>query len=82
MWAREQCRALAFGEFIPPARSAVSFADVVAGFVESRREQVSPHSWRTDFDNLSCAAAVWGNLAAVVDRGSGGPFVPYRPTGN
>ncbi len=61
LWAREQYRALAFGEFIPPARSAIPFAEVVARFVESRHGQVSPHSWRTDFDNLSGAVAVWRN---------------------
>jgi integrase len=61
MWAREQYRALAFGEFIPPTRSATPFADVVAGFVESRREQVSPHTWRTDSDNLASAVAAWGS---------------------
>jgi integrase len=62
LWTREQYRALAFGEFIPPARSAIPFAEVVARFMESRRGQVRPHSWRTDFDNLSGTVAVWGNL--------------------
>lgn len=60
-WAREQYRALAFGEFVPPARSAAAFAEVVAGFVESRRGQVSPHTWRTDSDNLASAVSAWGS---------------------
>jgi hypothetical protein len=60
-WAHEQYRALAFGEFIPPARSATAFSDVVAGFVESRRGQVAPHTWRTDSDNLASAVSAWGS---------------------
>lgn len=60
-WAGEQYRALAFGQFIPPARSATGFAEVVAGFVESRRGQVSPHTWRTDSDNLASAVSAWGS---------------------
>jgi integrase len=60
-WAREQYRALAFGEFVPPARSAAAFADVVAGFVESRRGQVAPHTWRTDSDNLTSAVSAGGS---------------------
>jgi integrase len=52
-WEREQRRALAFGEFIPPSRSSLAFADVANQFLESRRGQISPHSWRTDRDNLA-----------------------------
>ena len=52
-WEREQYRRLALGEFIPPARSATPFAVVAARFLESRRRQISPHSWRTDRDNLA-----------------------------
>ncbi|MBX3100683.1 MAG: tyrosine-type recombinase/integrase [Salinibacterium sp.] len=52
-WEREQRRALAFGEFIPPSRSSAPFSQVAAQFIESRRDQVSPHSWRTDRDNLA-----------------------------
>lgn len=51
-WEREQYRRLAFGEFIPPAQSAASFAVVAHKFLESRRGQIGPHSWRTDRDNL------------------------------
>ncbi len=52
-WEREQRRALAFGQFIPPARSATRFSEVAERFLESRRGQISPHSWRTDRDNLA-----------------------------
>lgn len=52
-WEREQYRRLAFGEFIPPTRSATRVAIVAAQFLESRRCQISPHSWRTDRDNLA-----------------------------
>ena len=52
-WEREQYRALAFGEFIPPTRSATRFSEVAAQFLEARRGQISPHSWRTDRDNLA-----------------------------
>lgn len=60
-WEREQYRRLAFGEFVPPARSAIPFAVVATQFLDSRRNQISPHSWRTDRDNL---AGVPGWLAA------------------
>ena len=52
-WEREQRRALSFGEFIAPTRSSAPFAEVAAQFLESRRGQVSPHSWRTDRDNIA-----------------------------
>jgi integrase len=61
-WEREQYRALAFGEFIPPARSSTSFAEVASGFMESRRGQIGPHSWRTDRDNLTHLVRAWGSL--------------------
>lgn len=53
VWEREQYRRLAFGEFIPPTRSAILLTTVAAQFLEARRGQVSPHSWRTDRDNLA-----------------------------
>lgn len=52
-WEREQYRALQLGEFIPPSQSARPFAEVAGQFLESRRGQISPHSWRTDRDNLA-----------------------------
>lgn len=52
-WEREQRRALAFGEFIPPTRNATRFSELAEQFLEARRGQVSPHSWRTDRDNLA-----------------------------
>jgi integrase len=51
-WEREQYRRIAFGDFIPPARAMTPFVVVAAQFLESRRGQISPHSWRTDRDNL------------------------------
>lgn len=60
-WEREQRRALAFGEFIPPNRSAIPFSQVAQQFLESRRGQVSPHSWRTDRDNLAGVPAWFGS---------------------
>lgn len=62
MWEREQYRALAFGQFIPPAHSSTAFADVAAAFLESRRGQVKPHSWRTDRDNLAGVPAWFSAL--------------------
>lgn len=61
-WEREQYRRLAFGEFIPPTRSAIPLAVVAEQFLDSRRSQISPHSWRTDRDNL---AAVPNWLSAL-----------------
>lgn len=58
-WEREQYRALEFGEFIPPARSSKPFSEVVEEFLESRRGQVVPHTWRTDRDNLNNVPAAW-----------------------
>jgi integrase len=52
-WEREQYRALQLGDFIPPSQSNKPFAEVAAQFLESRRGQISPHSWRTDRDNLA-----------------------------
>ncbi|MCU1556017.1 MAG: hypothetical protein JWN09_12 [Microbacteriaceae bacterium] len=52
LWEREQYRRIAFGDFIPPARAVTPFATVAAQFLESRRDQISPHSWRTYRDNL------------------------------
>jgi integrase len=51
-WEREQYRRIAFGDFIPPVRALTPFAVVSGQFLESRRDQISPHSWRTDRDNL------------------------------
>ena len=59
-WEREQRRALAFGEFIPPTRSSTRFSEVAEQFLESRRGQISPHSWRTDRDNLANVPAWFG----------------------
>lgn len=58
-WEREQYRALEFGEFVPPARSSKPFGEVVEEFLESRRGQVVPHTWRTDRDNLANVPVAW-----------------------
>jgi integrase len=58
-WEREQYRALQFGEFIPPSLSARPFGEVVQEFLESRRGQVVPHTWRTDRDNLANTPTAW-----------------------
>lgn len=52
-WEHIHYRALAFGEFVPPLDRGVSFAEVAARFLDSRRSQIRPHSWRTDRDNLA-----------------------------
>lgn len=51
-WEREQYRRLAFGDFLPPTRTMTPFSVIAAQFLESRRGQISAHSWRTDHDNL------------------------------
>jgi integrase len=61
-WEREQYRALQFGEFIPPSQSTMRFAEVVQAFLESRRGQVVPHTWRTDRDNLANTPDTWAAL--------------------
>jgi integrase len=61
-WEREQYRALEFGEFIPPARGSKPFGEVVEEFLESRRGQVVPHTWRTDRDNLANVPAAWARV--------------------
>jgi len=66
-WEREQRRALSFGEFIPPTRSAMRFSELADQFLESRVGQISPHSWRTDRDNLSGIPSWFGSrpLASI-----------------
>jgi len=68
VWEREQYRALAFGQFIPPSQSAILFANVAAAFLESRHGQVTPHSWRTDRDNLAGIPA-WFSALPVASIG-------------
>lgn len=58
-WEREQARALAFGTFVAPADSARPFGSVVTEFLETRKGQVSDHTWRTDKDNLAATPASW-----------------------
>lgn len=58
-WEREQKRALAFGQFIPSTQSALPFKVVVERFLQGRKSQVTPHTWRTDRDNLANAPAAW-----------------------
>ncbi len=52
LWEAEQYRRLAFGEFIPPSCSSIPLEVIADNFLDSRRQQVSPHSWITDRDNL------------------------------
>lgn len=61
-WEREQYRALQLGEFLPPSQTATPFSEVVARFLEARRDQVAPHTWRTDHDNLKAAPHAWAAL--------------------
>lgn len=61
-WEREQYRAIQFGEFIPPTQSSKPFAAVVEEFLESRVDQVVPHTWRTDRDNLANTPGEWDSL--------------------
>jgi hypothetical protein len=79
-WEREQRRALAFGEFIPPTRSAIRFFEVAEKFLESRRGQISPHSWRTDRDNLANVPPLVRRVAVVVHRGVRNPRLLDRTT--
>jgi integrase len=62
-WEREQYRALRLGQFVSPRRGSTSVAEVIEGFLESRRGQVAAHSWRTDKDNLASVRRAWGNRA-------------------
>ena len=52
-WQREQMRALQLGTFLPPQQARVPLGQVVAKFLEARTAQVTPHSQRTDRDNLA-----------------------------
>lgn len=61
-WEREQYRALQLGEFLPPSQTSTPFGEVVAAFLEARRDQVAPHTWRTDSDNLKAAPRAWAAL--------------------
>jgi hypothetical protein len=61
-WAREQHRAIQFGEFIPPSQSSRPFAIVVEQFLASRVDQVAPHTWRTDRDNVANTPISWDQL--------------------
>ncbi|MGC5224876.1 tyrosine-type recombinase/integrase [Micromonospora sp. DT81.3] len=69
-WEREQYRAIQFGEFVPPNQGTKPFGEVVDEFLESRRGQVVPHTWRTDRDNLANTPATWDNLpiSAISER--------------
>ncbi|MBO1740723.1 tyrosine-type recombinase/integrase [Leifsonia sp. TF02-11] len=69
-WEREQYRALQLGEFLPPSQTATPFAKVVAAFLEARRDQVAPHTWRTDSDNLKATPRAWAALpVASIGKG-------------
>lgn len=69
-WEREQYRALQLGEFLLPSRTSTPFADVVVAFFEARRDQVAPHTWRTDKDNLAATPRAWAALpVASISRG-------------
>lgn len=59
-YEREQVRALKFGTFIAPADAERPFAMVVADFLVERQHQVTPHTWRTDRDNLAATPQAWG----------------------
>lgn len=61
-WEREQYRALQLGEFLPPSQTSTPFAEVVAAFLAARRDQVTPHTWRTDSDNLKSTPRAWAAL--------------------
>jgi len=61
-WEREQYRAIQFGEFLPPEQSKKTFSQIVDAFLESRRGQVVPHTWRTDRDNLANTPESWDAL--------------------
>ena len=68
-WEREQYRALKLGEFIVPSQNTKRVADVIAEFLDSRRGQVAPHTWRTDRDNFANLPAAWGNrpISAITE---------------
>lgn len=61
-WEREQYRALQLGEFLPPKQTSTPFGEVVSAFLEARRYQVAPHTWRTDSDNLKATPRAWTAL--------------------
>jgi len=56
-WEREQMRAIQLGTFLPPKKAKTPLGDVVASFLVARASQVSPHSHRTDLDNLAALPA-------------------------
>jgi integrase len=69
-WEREQYRALQLGEFLPPSQTSTPFSEVVAAFLAARRDQVAPHTWRTDSDNLKATPRAWAALpVSSIGRG-------------
>ncbi|WP_353988636.1 tyrosine-type recombinase/integrase [Ruicaihuangia caeni] len=69
-WEREQYRALHLGVFLPPSGGKTSLHEVVERFLDARKAQVSPHSYRTDRDNLAALpATLRARPIASVDSG-------------
>ena len=58
-WEKEQYRILSLGGVPSPSLSLLSVAGLIARFLNARQTRVSPHTWRTDSDNLRHVPSTW-----------------------
>ena len=59
VWEKEQYRVLSLGGIPSPTLSLLPVSELLTRFLDARHSRVSPHTWRTDSDNLRHVPPTW-----------------------